>query len=173
MFDFTQDDLRSNQSGRISPRQQEWLAQMARTTNHWGGATLWIGLVFMIFATCVVLGVFMMNEGSQKVLISASPILAVALCFVFLAIILFSLLSRRVTQKQAAELTNAGFGSVEGIAKLGETFNPRWGHGYYLKIGETRFSIDARNRFEEGKRYRVYYGKIPTGNLIFSFEKIS
>lgn len=173
MFDFTQDDLRSNQAGRISTRQQEWLAQMARTTNRWGGATLWVGLFFMIFATCVVLGVFMMNEGSQKVLISASPVLAVALCFVFLAVILFSLLSRRVTQKQAAELTEAALGSVEGIAKLGETFNPRWGHGYYLEIGETRFAVDARNNFEEGKRYRVYYGRIPNANLIFSYEKIS
>src|SRR5687768_15161753 len=105
MFDFTQDDLKANQAGRISAHQQEWLAQMARTTNRWGGATLWVGLVFMSFAVCLILSLFMMNEGTQKVLVSASPMLAAALCFVFLGVILFSLLSRRVTQKQAAELT--------------------------------------------------------------------
>jgi hypothetical protein len=173
MFDFTQDDLRFNQSGRISPRQQEWLAQMARTTNRWGGATLWVGLFFMIFAVCLILSLFMMNQETQKVLVSASPMLAVAVCFVFLAILLFSFLGKRVTQKQAEQITQAEFLTAEGIAKLGETFSPRWGSGYYLEIGETRFAVDARNKFEEGQRYRVYYGKIPTGNLIFSYEKTS
>jgi hypothetical protein len=173
MFDFTQDDLRFNQQGQISTRQHEWLAQMARTTNRWGGATLWVGLVFMMFAVCLILGLFMMNEDTQKVLVSASPMLAVAVCFVFLAILLFSFLGRRVTQKQAEQIVQAEFLTAEGIAKLGETFNPRWGSGYYLEIGETRFAVDARNKFEEGKRYRVYYGRIPNANLIFSYEKIS
>jgi hypothetical protein len=173
MFDFTQDDLRSNQRGQISTRQQEWLAQMARTTVRWGGTTLWVGLFFMIFAVCLILSLFTMNEDSRKLLASASPMLAAAFCFVFLGIILFSLLSRRVTEKQAMEFTQAALGSVEGIAKLGETFNPRWGHGYYLEIGETRFAVDARNNFEEGKRYRVYYGSVPRVNLIFSYEKIT
>ncbi len=133
----------------------------------------WVGLVFMIFFTCVVLGLFMMNEGTQKVLVSAFPILAVVLCFVFLAIILFSFLGKIVTQKQAEQIVQAEFLTVEGTAKLGETHSARWGSGYFLEIGETRFAIDARNKFEEGKRYRVYYGRIPHGSLIFSYEKIS
>ncbi len=173
MFDFTQDDLRSNQRGQVSARQQEWLTQMTRTTNRWGGVTLWVGLIFMIFFTCVVLGLFMMNEGTQKVLVSALPILAVILCFVILAIILFSFLGKRVTQKQAEQIMQAEFLTAEGTAKLGETQSARWGSGYFLEIGETRFAIDARNKFEEGKRYRVYYGRIPHGSLIFSYEKIS
>jgi hypothetical protein len=173
MFDFSQDDLMANQAGRISARQQEWLAQMARTTNRWGGATLWVGLFFMMFAVCLILSLFMMNEDTQKVLASASPMLAAAVCFVFLAIILFSFLGKRVTQKQAEQIVHAEFLTAEGTAKLGETFNPRWGSGYYLEIGETRFAVDARNKFEEGKQYRVYYGRIPDGNLIFSYEKIS
>jgi hypothetical protein len=172
MFNFTNDDLRSNQAGKISIRQQEWLAQLARTTTRWGGATLWVGLVFMIFFVFLILALFMMNEGTRKLLVSASPMLAAALCFVFLAILLFSVLSGSIAQKRAAEASQAELLNVEGIAAFGETHSPQWGTGYYLEIGETRFAMDARNIFEEGKRYRVYYGKIPTGNLIFSYEKV-
>jgi hypothetical protein len=173
MFDFTQDDLKANQTCKISARQQEWLAQLGRTTNRWGGATLWVGLVFMFIFVVLILTLFLMNEGTRKVLLSASPILAAALCFVFLGIILFSFLGRRVTQNQAGQIAQAEFLVADGTAKLGETHSAKWGTGYYLEIGETRFSIDARNKFEEGKRYRVYYGRIPQGNLIFSYEKIS
>jgi hypothetical protein len=173
MFEFKQDDLRFNQEGRISPYQEIWLAQMGRATVRWGGATLWVGLAFLVLAMCLILGLFMMNEGTQKLLISASPILAAALCFLLLGVILFSLLGRRVTQKQAGEFNEVQLRSVEGIAKLGETFNPKWGSGYFLEIGEVHFGVDARNKFEEGERYRVYYGSVHNANLIFSYEKIS
>ena len=173
MFNFTDDDLKSNQAGRISTRQQAWLMQLGRTTRRWGGTTLWVGLFFMLFFVFVILALFMMNQGTRKLLVSASPILAVALCFVLLAIVLFSILSRGIAQKRAAEVSQAQFLTTEGIAKLGETHNAQWGRGYYLDIGETRFVIDARNNFEEGERYRVYYGKTSTGNLILSYEKLS
>lgn len=173
MFNFTDDDLRSNQAGRISARQQEWLTQLGRTSIRWGGATLWVGLVFMFFFVFLILALFMMNENTRKLLISASPMFAVALCFILLAILLFSVLSRSIAQKRAAEVSQAEFLAAEGIAKFGETHNPKWGTGHYLEIGEIRFAIDARDGFAEGQRYRVYYGKISTGNLILSFEKIS
>jgi hypothetical protein len=172
MFNFTNDDLRSNQAGRISVHQQEWLAQLGRSTIRWGGATLWVGLAFMIFFVFLILALFMMNEGTRKLLISASPMFAAALCFVVLAILLFSVLSRSIAQKRATEVSQAEFLTAEGIAKFGETHNPKWGTGYYLEIGEIHFAIDARNSFEEGERYRVYYGKISTGNLILSYEKL-
>jgi hypothetical protein len=98
---------------------------------------------------------------------------AVALCFVLLAILLFSVLSRSIAQKRAVEVARAEFLTAEGIAKLGETHSAQWGSGYYLEIGEIRFAVDARNSFEDGKRYRVYYGRTPAGNLILSYEKIS
>jgi hypothetical protein len=173
MFNFIEDDLRSNRAGQISTRQQEWLVQLARTTSRWGGATLWVGLVFMIFFVFLILALFMINDGTRKLLLSASPMLAAALCFVLLAIILFSLLGRGIAQKRAAELAKAELLTAQGAAKFGETHNPKWGKGYYLEIGETHFAIDARNSFEEGVRYRVYYGRVPTGNLILSYEKIS
>lgn len=173
MFNFTDDDLRSNQAGRISTRQQAWLTQLGRNTVRWGGTTLWVGLFFMIFFVFLILALFMINAGTRKLLISASPIFAVALCFVLLAILLFSVLSRSIAQKRAAEVSQAEFLTTEGIAKLGETHSAQWGTGYYLDIGETRFAIDARNSFEEGERYRVYYGKISSGNLILSFENLS
>lgn len=173
MFNFTNDDLRSNQAGRISARQQAWLTQLGRTSIRWGGATLWVGLVFMFFFVFLILALFMMNEGTRKLLVSASPMFAAALCFVLLAILLFSILSRSIAQKRAAEVSQAQLLSAEGMAKLGETRSAQWGTGYYLEIGETRFAIDARNSFEEGECYRVYYGKIPAGNLILSYEKIS
>jgi hypothetical protein len=173
MFNFIEDDLRSNRAGQISARQQQWLTQLGRTTSRWGGTTLWVGLVFMIFFVFLILALFMMNADTRKLLISASPMLAAALCFVLLAILLFSLLSRGIVQKRAAELVRAELLTAEGAAKLGETHNPKWGKGYYLEIGEIRFAIDARNNFEEGERYRVYYGRIPTGNLILSYEKVS
>lgn len=173
MFNFKHDDLQANQAGQISARQQDWLAQLGRNTTRWGGATLWVGLVFMIFFVVLIFALFVMNEGTRKLLISASPILASALCFVVLAIILFSLLGRGIAQKRATELAQAELLTTEGIAKFGETHNPKLGTGYYLEIGETHFAIDARNSFEEGARYRVYYGRISTGNLILSHEKIS
>jgi hypothetical protein len=173
MFNFIEDDLRSNRAGQISARQQEWLTQLGRTTSRWGGATLWVGLVFMIFFVVLILALFMMNEGTRKLLLSASPMFAAALCFVLLAIILFSLLGKAIAQKRATELAQAEFLTAEGPAKLGETHNPKWGKGHYLEIGETHFALDARNNFEEGERYRVYYGRIPLGNLILSYEKIS
>ncbi len=173
MFDFTQDDLRSNNEGRISARQREWLEQLGRTTIKWGGTTFWIAVAFLPIPVILILALFLMNEGARKLLISSFPMLAAALCLVVFSIIGFSFLGNKKARSQAGEPAKVELLIAEGSAKLGETHSARWGKGYYLAIDETRFAFDARNKFQEGQRYRVYYGRISTGNLILSYEKIS
>lgn len=173
MFDFSQDDLRGNKEGRISARQKEWLDKLGSTTVKWGGVTFWIAIAFVPIFAIFILALFLINENTRTLMRASFPMLAATLCIVVVAIFVFSFLGIKRARSQAAEIAKVELLVAEGIARLGETRSPRWGTGYFLDIGETRFAIDARDKFQEGQRYRVYYGRVSSWNLILSYERIS
>lgn len=173
MFDFTQGDLGSNRAGHISARQREWLDRFGSTARGRGGATLWAALAFLPIPIILILALFLMNRGPRALLISSLPILAAAGCLVVTGILVFAYLGGRKARGGAAEPLVLDLRIAEGRAELGETHSARWGTGYFLTVAETRFNIDARGKFQDGERYRVYHVSSPAGNIILSHERIS
>jgi len=173
MFEFTKDDLRSNQQGSISARQREWMEKQAASLRRSVGTTAWFVIAFLPIPILLILAVFMIGEGSRKLLVSAAPMLVIAFCFVIIVVSAFLFLSKLTTRKQAEEFVESQLLVTEGKAKIVKTFNPRWGSGQYLMLDEKKIMVHTGDIFEEGGHYRVYHGKTSVGEFILSHEKIS
>jgi|GEM_PF-5693407 hypothetical protein len=70
IFDFTEEDLKSNQRGHISPRQREWLNMTARgiRSSSWTSVSVTVGFLFL--GLCIILALYLQNEDSRAALFS-------------------------------------------------------------------------------------------------------
>src|SRR4026209_2555233 len=119
IFDFTEEDLKSNQRGHISPRQIEWLNMTARGIRSSSWTSVYVTVGFMFLGLCIILALYLQNEDSRaalfanplNLLVFPATIMAVA------AILTFSIwLARRISQR----LMNAQIQTAEGKIRLDE-----------------------------------------------------
>jgi hypothetical protein len=173
-FQFTNEDLKFNQQGAISPRQKEWMEKNVVAAKNFSRVTLWIVIVFFPMLLCFIVSLLFSNENMRTVVMSASPVawLVLGLFPVFIAgaIMVGMFISRQRTRN----FLEARLMVAEGRATLHTTHNPHYGTGYFMMLDDTKIGIVWRDKFEEDQRYRVYYCKSRDGyEFLMSFERLS
>lgn len=68
MFEFTEEDLKANKRGQLSPSQREWLKGIAGGVRRLSRTNVWIGIGFLFFGVCLMLTLYLQNERSRAAL---------------------------------------------------------------------------------------------------------
>ncbi len=174
-FEFTEDELKSNKNGILSPRQKETLNTMAYAVRKSSKSGVWIILGFSGLGLCILLAMFLSTMDARR-LQTLGPQMAVGLCFTVFAILALIALSLFISNRNAAKLESAQVLSVEGIVKHDSSYSDSGSFtSYYVYFGKKYFAYtdDMSHIFPEGAKFRVYYSKAGQIELIMSFEKIS
>ena len=175
MFEFIEDDLKSNKRGFLTKGQREWLKNIGE-----GGIRLqrWnikIAVGFMFFGLCLILALYLQNESTRAALFSNPLNLLVfpAAVVVISLILAFSIwLARRISDM----LKNAELKVAEGKIELDQEYSSRAGFtSYYVYVGRKKFGFteSMSHIFKEGEKYRVYYVGASAYELIMSYERVS
>lgn len=174
MFDFTEEDLKSNKRGFLSPQQKERISMTARGMLQSSNRGVWIGTGFAIFGACLMLALFLQNESTRKLLFSNLSVI-IALSFTVLAAFLIMSLGVFLVRKMTDKLQKGEILTAEGVIKLDQGYSENSGiSSYYVFIGKKRFAFteDMSGIFPEGTKFRLYYCKAGAMELILSFEKV-
>lgn len=174
MFEFTEEDLKFNQRGQISPRQKEWLKGVARGARSfsWTGAVIIIG--FMFLGLCIILGLSLQNVDSRAALFS-NPVNLLMFPVIVLVIVGIIILSIALAYWNANRLENATLLSVSGNTRFDESYSSKSStRSYYVFVGKKRFTFgdDMSRTFKEGTKYKVYYCKPGMYEFVMSYEKM-
>ena len=174
MYEFTEDDLKSNQRGFLTQGQRDYLKTIGEGGVRVQRWNIKIAVGFMFFGMCLILAMYLQNESTRAALFS-NPlnILVFPVIIVVVGLVLaFSIwLARRISEM----LKNAELKTVEGKIRLDSHFNSGAGFtSYYVFVGKKRFSFadDMSHTFKEGEKYRVYYVKASAYELIMSYKVI-
>ncbi len=174
IFDFTEEDLKSNKRGHVSPRQKEWLQMTAGGIRRSSWTSVYVMVGFMFLGLCIVLGLYLQNEDSRAALFSNPLNLLVfpATIVAVAGILAFSVwLARRISER----LMNAQLLVAEGTIRLDEEGRGESGFtSYYVFVGKKKFAFseDMSRVFKEGEKYKVYYCKAGVYEPILSLERV-
>jgi len=174
IFDFSPQDLKSNQRGFISQPQKEWLAGMARGIRSCSLSSALAGIGIVLFGNGLILGLFMLKEDTRAALFSnPSYLAALAVGLVIGA----ALMAAGVlwTTRLGARLTEARLQIAEGEVRFEQgSSGSSGGVTHYVFVGEKRFAFseEMNDTFAEGRRYRVYYCKSGVYEPVLSLEEV-
>lgn len=173
MFEFTKEDLESNQRGFFSETQRETLKNYAAgiRNSQWGG--LKVVIFFLFFGLCLILGMFLSVKSYRTALFSDPVILIALSATVFVVLGIYSL-SIYLAYRRADRLINSELKKVEGAVRLDETHSSKLGSTYYVIVGKVRFAFpeEIGGTFQEGNSYRIYYCETSMFRYMLSFEKL-
>jgi len=173
IFEFTPDDLRSNQRGYLTDRQREWLRNTGRGIQSCSITSAAAATAVVLLGLAITLGLYLSNEGARRALFE-NPIYLTALlgsAAIGITVIGLSILLAR---RQAARVTEAALRSVRGSVRHERDYSPRSNiTSYHVIIGDRKFSYtdDMTSVFKEGHEYTIYYCKSGPYQLIMSFEE--
>ena len=172
MFEFTEEDLKINKRGQLSPSQREWLKGVARGARSfsWSGAFIIAGFAFL--GLCMMLGLYLQNEDSRAALF-ANPSNLLIFPVVLVVVAGVIVLSIGIAYWNARKLENAALLSVTGDIRLDEDSSGDVGTTYYVFVGKKRFAFgeDMSRTFKEGSKYKVYYCKPGMYEFVMSCER--
>ena len=173
MFEFTEEDLKSNQRGFISPAQKETIKNFAKGIRSSQSGGLKFGVFFLFFALCLMLGMFLSVESYRSMLLT-DPTILIMLCLTGFVVLGIFGLSMYGANRRANRLLNSELKKVEGVVVLDETHSSKVGSAYYVMIGKIKFAFpeDVSGTFEEGKPYRIFYCETSMFKYMLSFEKL-
>jgi len=174
MFDFTPEELNLNKQGHLSAKQRETLRMTARGVRASSKTGAYVMIGFLIFGTCLILGMYLQNESTRAALFSNPTNLLwfPAIALIVAMFIAFSLLMARWVSNR---LLNAQLQVADGKIRLDQEYSANAGFtSYYVYVGKKKFSFadDMSGTFKEGEKYKVYYCKASAYELIMSFEKL-
>ena len=161
MYEFTEEDLKFNKRGLISPGQKEWLGMTARGVRSFSWINAFIAVGFMFLGLCIVLALYLQNEDSRAALFSDSINLMVLIGIVplilgILALVIF------LNHRSANRLENAALSSASGVIRFDQDSSGASGiTSYYVFVGKKKFTFgdEMNGVFKEGAKYKVYYCK--------------
>jgi cytochrome c oxidase subunit IV len=170
IFEFTEEDLRSNQRGFITSSQKKWLEMFAKgiVNSHRGG---WpIIIFFLLLGSGLILTMNLSNESTRRAFF-ADPILLVVLCTTVFVVLGIYGLSAIFAGRRAKRLADPELKIAEGVIRLDEDHS-RVGTTYYVFVGnvEFKFGIDMSRSFPERRRCRVYYCETSMLKAVLSYE---
>ena len=169
-FDFTEEDLRSNQRGFITPRQKKWVEGMAEGIRHSQRGSFPIVIIFMLLGFGIIFGMIFSNESLRGAFFADPLVLILTFCSIPVILGIVGL-GHFFGNRRAARLAAAELKSAEGVISLDEEHS-RVGTTYYVYVGETEFKFggDMSRVFPEGRRCRVFYCETAMLQLILSYE---
>jgi hypothetical protein len=169
IFNFTEDDLRENQRGLISPRQKEWLQMTGRHYCSFARreALITIGSVFLIL--CFILALVLQDESARAVFFSTPGILVLFLIITVLASAIF------INYRDMNRLEDSHLSSVSGVVHLDKSSDEYNNAIYYVFVDTKKFYFgdDVSLIFKEGEKYRVYYCESGVYRPVMSYEQLS
>jgi hypothetical protein len=172
VFDFTEEELKLNQRGQVSPRQREWLNMTARGIRSSSWTSVYVTVGFMFLGLCIILALYLQNEDSRAALFS-NPLNLLVFPATILAVAVILTLSIFYMRRLANRLAGAQVQSAQGKVRLDEEHG-EGGTAYYVFVGKKKFAFgeDMSRVFREGEKYRVYYCKSRVYEMILSLERV-
>ncbi len=173
MYEFTEEDLKYNRRGQLSPSQKEWLKMIARGARSfsWKGAFITIG--FALFGLCIVLGLSLQNERSRAALFS-DPMNLIVLIGIIPLILGILALAIFLNYRNANKLENAVISSASGVVRFDTDSSGESGiTTYFVIVGKKKFKFgdDMSSTFKAGEKYKFYYCKAGLYEFVMSYEK--
>jgi hypothetical protein len=175
MFEFTEEDLKSNRRGHMSPRQKEWLQTVASGVRSFSWSSAFISIGFTFLGLCIVLALYLQNEDSRAVLFSSPANLIMFPAIVLLIVAILALVIF-LNYRNAHRLENSTLLSTEGKARFDEDSSGQSGiTSYYVFVGKKRFTFgdEMSAVFKEGEKYKVYYCKSGVYEFVLALEPVS
>jgi hypothetical protein len=172
LFDFTEEELKLNRQGKVSPRQKEWLNMTARGIRGSSWTSVYVTVGFMFLGLCVILALYLQNEDSRAALFS-NPFNLLVFPATILAVAVILTLSILYMRRLANRLAGAQVQSAQGKVRLDEEHG-EGGTAYYVFVGKKKFAFgeDMSRVFREGEKYKVYYCKSGVYEMVLSLEKM-
>lgn len=172
LFDFTEEDLKLNRRGQVSPRQREWLNMTARGIRSLSGMNVTIAVGFLFLGLCITLALYLQNEDTRAALF-ANPLNLLVFPVTILIVAVILTLSILYAGRLANRLAGAQIQSAQGKVRLDEEHG-KAGTAYYVFVGKKKFAFgeDMSRTFKEGEKYKVYYCKSGVYEMVLSLEKV-
>ena len=172
LFDFTEEDLKLNQRGQVSPRQREWLNMTARGIRSSSWTSVYVTVGFLFLGLCIILALYLQNEDSRAALFS-NPLNLLVFPATIFAVAVILALSIFYARRLANRLAGAQIQSAQGKIRLDEA-SGEGGTTYYVFVGKKKFAFgeDMSRVFKEGEKYKVYYCKAGVYEMILSLERV-
>ena len=172
LFDFNEEELKLNRQGKVSPRQREWLNNMARGIHSLSGMNVTIAIGFLFFGLCLILGLYLQNEDTRAALF-ANPLNLLVFPATILVVAIILTLSILYMRRLANRLAGAQVQTAQGKIRLDEEHG-EGGTAYYVFVGRKKFAFgeDMSRVFREGEKYKVYYCKSGAYEMVLSLEKV-
>ena len=169
-YEFTDEDLNSNQRGLITPRQRQWVLGMAKGIRASQRGGFPIVIFFMILGFGLVLGMNLSNERARIAFLS-DPLNIILLCAAIPVILGIFGLGAFFANRRAAKLERSRLKAAEGVIEWEEE-SSRVGPTYFLYVGDAEFKFgeDLSGIFPAGRRGRVFYCETSMLQLILSHE---
>jgi hypothetical protein len=174
IFEFTEEDLKSNRLGLLSANQRKWVEGMAGGIRRSQRSLFPVLIFFMILGLGLFLGMTLSNESTRKAFL-ADPSTLIVLCGSVLVILGIFGASIFFANRRAERLANSQVARAEGKVRLDEKRSSKTGTTYYAIIGRDKFAFaeSVSGLFKEGEAYRIYYCETSMLKLILSYERIS
>lgn len=172
LFEFSEEDLQANRSGRVSAAQKKWLAGMGQGVWRMSKFNAWIGLGFLLFGSCLIFGLWMSNEDSRRAFF-ANPVNLFVLPVTAGVVIGILGVSIFFAGRLADRLSSPKLQTVEGRVRVEETSTENAGGTYYqVYVGKKKFTFaeNVNGIFQEGITYRVYYVREGIMEFVLSYE---
>ena len=174
MYEFTEEDLKYNKRGKLSPRQKEWLKMLAGSARSfsWKGALITIG--FALIGLCFILLLFLQNEDSRAALLS-DPRQVMVLALLIPVVLGILALAIFLNYRNANKLENAVLSSASGEVHFDSNYSGKSSlTTYYVIVGKKKFKFgdDMSSTFREGGKYKFYYCKAGLYEFVMSYEKM-
>ena len=173
MFEFNEDDLRSNKRGQLSQRQQDWLKGIGRGAVRVQKGNVWVVVFFMFLGLCIMLGLYLSDEDARAALFS-NPVHLLSFPIIVLFVLGVYALSILLARWNADKLNNAVLSSVSGTVRFDEDSSGKSGiTTYFVIVGRKKFKFaDAMsNIFKEGEEYKFHYCKAGMYEFVMSYEQ--
>ena len=170
LYEFTEEDLRSNQRGFITPAQMQFLNSFAKgiVALHRSG---WpIIIFFLILGLGMILALNLSNESTRRAFFS-DPIIAIVLCVTIPVVLGIYGISAIFAKRRADQIASPVLKIAEGTITLDEE-SSRVGTTYFVMVGEDEFKFggDMSTYFPEGQKCRIFYSETSMLKIILSYE---
>jgi hypothetical protein len=175
MFEFTEDDLKVNKHGQLSPRQKDWLGMVAHGVRSFSWRSAFITIGFTFLGLCIVIALYLQNERSRAALFSSPVNLIVLIGMIplilgILALVIF------LNYRNANKLENSVLSSASGAVRFDQDSSGSSGiTSYYVFVGKKKFTFgdDMSTVFKEGEKYKFYYCKSGVYEFVMSYEQMN
>jgi hypothetical protein len=175
MYEFTEEDLKYNKRGQLSPKQIEWLKMFAGGVRSYSWKSAFITIGFMFLGLCIVMALFLQNEDSRAALFADPMNLVIIAAIVplilgVLALVIF------LNYRNANKLENAVISSASGAVSFDEDSSGESNiTTYYVIVGKKKFKFgeDMSAEFTEGGKYKFYYCKSGAYEFVMSYEQLN